>query len=433
MDYTLQINDGIIRIQGVEYRERILSKRLIRLAETFPAVVVAGARQVGKSTLIRHVFPKDADYVLFDPTVDVENARQDSDLFFDNHLKRPLLLDEIQYAPEIVGALKRRVDADRRPGQFIITGSQQWEVMKSISESLAGRAVFIDLCGFSLAEAAGAAQSGGWLEHWLNEPERLIEKNVRCLEVERSLYEILWRGFLPEADRLALDVLPDFFNAYLRTYIDRDARLLADVSDWHSFNRFFRLSAALTAQDVNYSQLGRDIGLTPQTAHRWLDMLNATFQYETIAAYAGNTVKRLSGKPKGYISDTGLACAAQQISSPNALAAHPMLGALFETAAVGEIRKQNSAISTPAALYHWRTQAGAEVDVVLERDGRLFPIEIKLTSQPSKRDARGLEAFRATYPNQNIAPGLILAPTKQFRKISDNDFTLPWNAVVEGN
>ena len=108
-----------------------------------------------------------------------------------------------------------------------------------------------------------------------------------------------------------------------------------------------------------------------------------------------------------------------------------MLGALFETAAVGEIRKQNSAISMPARLYHWRTQAGAEVDIVLERDGCLFPIEIKLISRPSKRDTRGISAFRATYPNQKIAPGLVLAPTKEFRKISDNDFALPWNAVVE--
>ena len=174
------------------------------------------------------------------------------ELFFQNHHRRPLLLDEIQYAPEILGTLKRFVDRDRSPGQYLIIGSQQWEVMKALSESLAGRAVFVDLDGFSIAETLNAGDSDGWLSAWLDSPEDFDGRRIGRHESERSLYELLWRGSLPEADTLPLDVIPDFFNAYLRTYVDRDVRLLGDVADWHAFSRFVRLSAALTAQEINY-------------------------------------------------------------------------------------------------------------------------------------------------------------------------------------
>jgi uncharacterized protein len=425
----LQFDDAISNMQGVvKYKHRMVTRKLKRLTEIFPAVVVVGARQVGKSTLIQHTVASTADIVVFDPLIDVENARQDPELFFENHPSRPLVLDEIQYAPELLGPLKRRIDENRRPGQFIITGSQQWQVLRSLAESLAGRAVFLDLFGFSISEMAGEGDNDGWLSAWLESPTKAVDHGVTMLETRRTLYDMLWRGALPEADVLPADVIPDFFNAYLRTYVDRDVRIATDVSDWHSFDRFVRLTAALTAQEVNYSQLGRDIGLTPQTAHRWLDILEATFQFITVPAFSGNTVKRVSGKPKGYLADTGLACTLQRISTANGLASHPLVGALFETFAVQEIIKQNAALSAPAAIYHWRSSGGAEVDVILERDGRLFPIEVKLSSAPSRKDTSGLAAFRKTYPGLSIAEGLVLAPASAFRKISDYDYVMPWNA-----
>ena len=205
----------------------------------------------------------------FDPVVDVENARRDPELFFDNHRGRPLLLDEIQYAPEVVAALKRRIDRDPTPGNFLLTGSQQWEVMSSLAESLAGRVVFLDLEGFCLAEIAGHA-TANWLEEWLADPDAFAARPQRSLDPHQTLYEWLWRGALPDAAQLPLDTIPDFHSAYQRTYIERDVRLHADVADWQQFGRFVRLCSALTAQEINYSQLGRDIGLTPQSARRWL-------------------------------------------------------------------------------------------------------------------------------------------------------------------
>lgn len=413
----------------MQYKERLLTSRLKRLVQTFPVVVVSGARQVGKSTILNHAFPVNTDCVVLDPVIDVENARQDPDLFLDNHPRSPLLLDEIQYAPELVAAIKRRVDRDRQPGQFVLTGSQQWEVMKSLAESLAGRAVFIEMNGFSLAEMTGQLDGVGWLASWLEDPASFVDREQRSVTLEHTLYETLWRGFLPDATMLPIDTVANFHEAYIKTYVERDIRLLADVSEWQTFSRFIRLTAALTAQEINYSQLGREIGIAPQTARRWLDMLKATFQWFDVPAFSGNNIKRVSSKPKGFVADTGFACAAQLISSPTALAGHPMLGALFETAVFAEIRKQSALMSPQPQLYHWRSAGGAEVDLLLERDGKLFPVEVKVKSQPSRRDVRGIKALRDSYPALDVQPGLIVAPTQKFLKLSDYDHAMPWNTL----
>jgi len=193
--------------------------------------IVSGARQVGKSTILNHAFPANTDCVVLDPVIDVENARQDPDLFLDNHPRSPLLLDEIQYAPELVAAIKRRVDRDRRPGQFVLTGSQQWEVMKSLAESLTGRAVFIEMNGFSLAEMSGqlddADSSTGWLASWLENPETFVGREQGLVPLEHTLYETLWRGFLPDATMLPIDTVSSFHEAYIKAYVERDIRLLS--------------------------------------------------------------------------------------------------------------------------------------------------------------------------------------------------------------
>lgn len=404
---------------------RLASEKLKRLIATFPVVVVSGARQVGKTTLLRALLP-DFDFVTLDPAIDVESARSEPDLFLANH-PGPLVVDEVQYAPPLVSAIKRAVDRDRRPGRFVLTGSQQWDVMKSITESLAGRVVFIDLLGFTLAEQVGRGGEPSWLGTWLDEPDRLLERRIKRLSLSASPWELLWRGQLPDATRLPLDVLADFFSAYRRTYVERDVRMLADVSDLQLFGRFFGLCAALTGQEINASQLGRDLGVTPQTARRWLDLLMATFQWVELPAFSGNAVKRVSGRPKGYLSDTGLVCAAQRIPDPLSLGGHPLTGALFETAIVHELRAQAALLGTRPTLHHWRSHGGAEVDVIIEYKGRVYPVEIKATSHPTRRDARGFGAFREAYPGLDVAPGLVLAPCDGRIRLTETDVALPWD------
>ncbi len=408
------------------YVERSLSNKLVALFETFPIVVVTGARQVGKSTLLRHLFGEVAGSVIFDPLLDIAGAKADPELFLRTH-PPPLILDEIQYAPEVVPVLKRVVDRSRKPGMYLITGSQQWEVMKSLAESLAGRAVFLHLDGFSASElaAVSSAKGSNWLESWFQDPS--LAMKLKKTELPHDVYEQLWRGWLPDAQNIDLSLVPDFHEAYIRTYIERDVRLLAEIEDWRQFRRFYQLMCGLTAQEVNYSELGRDLGLSPATAKRWLSMLLATFQWFELPPFSQNTLKRISKKPKGHISDVGLACRAGVISSPQGLAGHPSWGSIFESAVVGEVKKQCGLISPRPNLYHWRSHGGAEVDLLLERDGILFPLEIKSKTNPNKLDAKGIAALRESYPRGNIGPGLILSLTETSYKVTPDVTVVPWN------
>ena len=415
----------ITNLQGM-YLHRLQTDRLLQLARNFPVVVVTGARQVGKTTLLRHVFP-DHDYVVFDASLDLEDARREPDLFLLNH-PPPVILDEVQFAPEVVAAIKRRVD--REPalaGQYLMTGSQQWQVIRTLAESLAGRAAFLDLYGFSLQEISSEPQ--GWLPRWLDQPDDFLTWARQDHRYAGSLTEWLWRGSLPRAVAIDTAVIPDFWSGYHRTYVERDARLLADVEDWQDFGRFARLMSALTAQEINYSQLGREIGITPQTARRWLKILEGTYQWFSLPAFSGNPTKRVSSRPKGYLADSGLACHYAQISSPQALTSHPLFGHLFETAMAGEILKQSSALPQRPACYHWRSAGGAEVDLLLERDGILYPVEIKLTTAPTRRMASGIEAFHQAHPQLRVAKGLMLCAIDQPRWLSETVLAVPWNLV----
>lgn len=408
------------------YRLRHITKRLRGLISGFPVVVVVGARQVGKTTLLRHVL-RDWGYVVFDPVQDIAGARADPDLFLQTHAT-PLVLDEIQYAPELVAAIKRKVD--ERPevmGQYVLTGSQQWHVLRELSESLAGRAAFVDLEGFSLSEQAGETQAPTWLDTWLEDPEAFSRQPHKRLPLKRTVLELLWRGSLPRACLLDDAQVPDLWEGYLRTYVERDVRLLADLLDWHTFGLFLRLLASLTAREINHSQLGRDIGIAPQTAKRWIHILKGTFQWFELPAFSGNVTKRVASKPKGYLCDTGLACRTLQLSTPEALAGHVMYGPLFETFFAGEIRKLLGLSGRGGSLYHWRSAGGAEVDIVIERDGWYYPVAIKGASNAGRHDATGIHAFAKTYAHLRVARGLVVAPVQEVRILSDWATLAPWD------
>lgn len=411
----------------MKYIPRIITERLVKLFNHFPVVVITGARQTGKTTLVRNVFSK-ADYVVFDPAIDVENAREDPELFLNNH-KTPLILDEIQYAPEIVSSIKRRIGSNKNPGQYIITGSQAWGVLNTIVESLAGRAVLLELDGFDIREASSQSKKENWLLRYINNPDNFFISEYEIIHTKYTIFEHIFRGWLPEASALPLNIIRDFHNSYIRTYIERDVRLLADISDYQLFGKFFRLMTALTGQEVNYNQLGRELGLSPQTSKRWIDIFKATFQWYEIPPFYSNSVKRISKKTKGYISDTGLICSSQIISKPGIFPAHPLWGAIFETAVVMDILKKITELSYPPALYHWRSHSGGEVDLIMEIDNNYFPIEIKGKSLVSRKDTTGITAFRKTYPDLNIKPGLVICLSDKLQKISDNDYSLPFTLV----
>ncbi len=400
----------------MKYRYRLLTKKLENYMNYFPVVVITGARQVGKSTLLSHLLSETYDTIVFDPVLDIENARSEPELFFQNH-PGPLVLDEIQYAPELIPVIKRLVDKDRSPGAYILTGSQQWGVLRSISESLAGRAVLLNLMGYQLPEIVDEHVENRWLEKLLIHGE--LEVPHKQFDLIYPLKEHLFRGQLPGVQDIPLGVVPGYLDSYIRTYIERDVRLMAEISDLQLFGRFYRLCGALSAQEINFNQLGRDIGVTPQTAKRWLDILRMTFQWIEIPAYSGNTIKRISGKPKGYFSDTGLLCNSLFISTPDALPSHPQWGSLIESFIALDILKTLSIMSSGTGVYHWRSHGGAEVDLILEQNGVFFPIEIKSTTRPSKKDTLGIRSFMNSYPNLRVGEGMVIHLGESNFKLTD--------------
>ncbi|MEI6241912.1 MAG: ATP-binding protein [Chlamydiota bacterium] len=407
------------------YIPRLISDRVKKLFNAFPSLVLTGARQVGKSTLLKKLFP-DIPCVVFDPVHDVQNARQDPELFLKNH-RPPIILDEIQYAPALVPVIKRLIDENRIPGQYILTGSQQWGVLNTVAESLAGRTAIVNLEGFSFSEMAKKQPEKLWLERWLLDPESFLTKKQQRLDLPYTLYELLWRGSLPEAFFLDRDVISDYHYSYQKTYIEKDIRLLADLSDLQLFGRFVKLAAALVAQEINYSEIGRDLDVSPQTARRWLALLSHIFEWFEVPAFSNNPVKKVSLKPKGYSADCGQICFSQMISSKDAIASHPLMGAIFENAIVSEIRKQCLIMSSPPQMYHWREHQGAEIDLLLERDGKFFPIEIKASTKPSKSDVKGIKTFREKHSHLNVQKGLVIAPVDNVYGLSAEDMVIPFD------
>ena len=413
----------------MEYRPRHLEARITRLRQAVPVILVLGARQAGKSTLLSHLVPE-AHRVVFDPVIDVNNAREDPELFLDQY-QPPLILDEVQYVPDLLGVIKRRVDEDPGPGQYLLTGSQNLMLLSSVSESMAGRVAVLDLPFLSLAERCHAAgNEGTWVEDLFKTDAmaRLRSRGrLAPRATEPTLASRLWRGGFPGHLDHDDAILPDLFASYMRTYIERDVRRVAAVEDANLFSRFVGLCAAHSGQEINHAQLGRELGITHHTAQRWLAILRATYQWLEVPAFSGNPTKRISQRPKGYFADTGLAAWTQRISSPPALMSNPIQGALFETHVVLDLLKQMQTMSHPPRPHHWRAHSGAEVDLLLERDGMFIAVEAKSSARVTRADTRGIRAFRETYPRLEHGIGVVVAAMRETTLMDKDIIAVPYD------
>ncbi len=410
------------------YFPRLLEQKVLALSRHFKVVLVLGARQVGKSTLLRHLFPSYKRFV-FDPVQDLFQVRTDPDLFLKS-IPTPMILDEVQYVPELLSAIKRWVDERPEPGQFILTGSQNFAMLKTIAESLAGRVGIVELSPMTFLEGQGRGHTVPWLEAWLKQDLSGLQDGAGLPNL--SLHYMIWRGGYPGILNLPDSLIADHFNSYLQTYIERDVRTLSGVENLQLFYNFVRLKAALISQEVNHAQRGRELGIAMTTAQKWSSHLSHTYLWHEVSSYSGNTLKRITKKPKGYLNDTGLACHLMRISSHEALLGHPSLGALFETYCLNQIQAFAKSLNLQPHFYHWRSNGGAEVDLILERDGCLFPLEFKCKTALTKRDAQGIQAFRKTYQEQQrIAPGLVMYAGDYFIRLSEDVYALPWNWLLK--
>ncbi len=400
------------------YIARALEPVLRQAAIEFPAVVLTGPRQSGKTTLLKHVFGQSSGYVSLEPPDVRAAAAADPRGFLELH-PPPVVFDEVQYAPDLLPYIKEIIDRRRDArGQYFLTGSQNLLLTEQVTESLAGRAAMLRLLPVShREELATSPDPLPWERSKTPPPGKRITLP--------SLWRTLLRGGYPE-----LVAEPDrdislWHSSYVQTYLERDVRSLRQVGDLISFQSFLRALAARTGQLLNLADLSRDLGIALNTAKAWLSVLEATFQVIVLRPYHANVGKRLVKTPKVYLTDTGMLCYLAGLKDPDHAAAGPLGGPIFETAVLLEIVKAFLNRGEEPRLYFWRTSAGAEVDLVVETGGKLIPIEVKLSATPQPAMASGIRAFQQDL-GEKAGPGFVVHPGQIRLPLAPKVLALPF-------
>jgi len=405
------------------YKKRTLEAFVEKATEQFPVLMVTGARQVGKTTFLQHLNKETRTYVTLDDPLILSLAKEDPALFM-QRFPPPVLIDEIQYAVELLPHIKMAVDRNRKAGQFWLTGSQQFHLMKGVSESLAGRVGVVHLLGLSRRELTG--------QDYESRPFLPTEENIPSTRAMgrltlKDLYRSIWRGSFPA---IALDDDMDrdlFYSSYVQTYLQRDIRDLARVGDEMAFLRFLRAAAARTGQLLNMAELARDADVAPNTAKMWLSILQVSGIAYLLEPYHTNVTKRLVKTPKLYFLDTGLCAYLTEWSSPETLEAGAMSGAILETWIVAELLKSYWHNGRRAPFYFYRDKDQKEIDLIIVQDGTVYPLEFKKTASPSKDDVRHFRVLDKL--NMPIGSGGVICLTEQSLPLTQTTRSIPVDTI----
>jgi uncharacterized protein len=377
---------------------RDIEPRLLRSARTRPVVVLTGARQTGKTSTFRRLFPEH-EFVSLDLPTEAEQAEKEPESFLRQH-PAPVMIDEVQYAPGLFRYLKIAVDAGRsRYGQFLLTGSQKFTLMKSVSESLAGRADIVELETLSLHEILAALPK-------TTPEEAIIRGGFPELHAD------------PDIDHIA------FYNSYLATYLERDVRSLANVGSLRDFERFLRACALRSANLLNKADLARDVGISPSTANHWLSVLEASGQIVLLEPWFSNRTKSIVKSPKLYLADTGVLCALLNIRTVDDLRQAPAEGAVWETFVYTQLRARERRAGRVRSLFFWRDRT-REVDFVVDTAGKLELFEAKWNEVPTVADSINLEFVRKVVGVARIASGAVVCRTPKSYALSNGFRALP--------
>ena len=402
------------------YIKRHMEQTVQQISKMFGAVLVTGPRQVGKTTLLKEVVG-DVEYVTLDDPIMLQSALEEAGVFFKS-IPPPVFVDEIQYAPNLFPYIKMILDSSRKKGQFFLSGSQQFKMMKNVTESLAGRIGIMNLLGLSLRERNGV----DFNRPFIPTDEYLSDRRKSLIETGyKDLWSIIHRGSMPELAANEDFDWNSFYGAYVRTYIERDVRELTQVGDEVKFMKFMTVTASRTGQLLNVAFLARDVGISQPTAERWLSILVASNLVYLLQPYSSNIEKRAIKTPKLYFMDTGLAAYLTKWNTPDVIEAGAMAGAFFETFIITEIIKSyyNAGV-LDLPLYFYRDRDAREIDLLIAQDGMLFPIEIKKHADPRKDDIDAFSLLDKIHGVQR-GPGGVICMYDKLITLKGEDKVIP--------
>lgn len=400
------------------YINRHILPYLERMKKQFRVLLITGSRQVGKSTLLKNKLLPEYDYVTLDDFSDLSIAQKDAALFFKNH-PLPVIVDEVQRAPNLFLQIKLLADNSEEKGKIILTGSQSYKLLSNAADSLAGRVCIINMSSLSLREKYGIDFNTEFLP-----TEEYISKRKKSVKTYANLWNHIWRGSMPE---LADDTIEweAFYRSYIRTYIDRDVADLIDVKNLVKFNNFMQSIASRVGELFNADSLARDVGVTSKTISQWTSILESSGVIKLLQPYEKNVSNRAVKTPKIYFMDTGLVCHLVGWSSSQVAMNGAMSGSLFENFVISEIIKSyyNSGHDSKN-IYFYRDKDKKEIDLIIEKDNILYPIEIKKSAQPTIDMAKSLSVLHKI-PGKTVGQGCILCQCDKMHYLSDNVAALP--------